>query len=215
MHIQINGIHYIGDDVTEARAVGLIRTTRKMPEKVTMYRQRFSQHVDFFEKLPLNSLGPNNSLLYEETELTESGVGEIVEWDRCYVDMPAGRTEQGTAVKTYIDNGYQFLNGILVAAIPISFSATIKADLIYSYYKGNAAITIPALPQVVATTFPAQGGFASQVYVQAIGGFPVASFAYGGPTYVLPTNNYAYNFISGEIRRNWLGDIHERIVIYG
>lgn len=200
----INGITYLGDDVRIATAVGPQQTTRNLIEGNYSYKQRFSQHVAYVNFLPLNTVGISGLLLVEETELEPTGVGEIVEWYRIYTSIPPNRTEQGTAVKTYIAGGYTFSGTILIAAQLISYSATIKADIIYNYFLSATAQTVPALPQALVFTL------GTTVYTQVLGGFPTTVIN----SNTVPSNNYAYCFIGGEIKR-WKGDIYERRLVYG
>lgn len=205
---KINGINYAGADVRVATAVGILKATRNLTEGNYVYRQRFQQHRDYVSLLPLNTAGVNGSLLVEETELEPAGIGEIVEWDRVYIGIPPSRTEQGTAVKTYTFCDYLFLNGNLISGQAISYSATIKCDVLYNYFLSSNPQTVPALGQVIMHSI---GPFFTAF---SVGGFPTAIYNYGGPSYTLPSNNSLYSFISGEIRR-YNGDIYERKLIYG
>lgn len=198
-------------DGAPARAVGPIRYSRPIPfsEGAFLMKQKYAQHISAWHPIPPNfPYSPGSALLLvDETELEDTGVGGIVTWDRVYANVPGGRTEKGTCVKTYkyLVITYTPPNGPLLSAQVVSQSRTVPCDIIWNYSTNPDAANmgIGVVPDVSVVFNPP---FALEVVTT--GGFPFNIPPSGGGN----NNNY-YNFVSGE-KGLYMGKIYYTKQIY-
>lgn len=204
-------VNLLDGNFDTAVACGAIRFSRPLVTSGTdslMITQRFCQRRQNWAPLAINTdggYGGGPFYLVEETELEDTKVAGIVEWDRIWARKPSNRSEKGSYSKTYKKLFKQWNgNGSLAAVSIATKTKTIQVDVFYDYYL--AGQTIPAFAGVPDIAVNSVGNF---TWVDNTDGFPFNA-AVDSP----PDSNYYYHFLGGSLEV-WKGAIYVRRAIYG
>lgn len=192
-------------DFLQALPCGPMLFSRPIPQQsqALVMRQKFRQFRPSWSALAMNT--PRIGMfLVEETELQDTGVADIVTWDRVYATLPGFWEEKGEITKVRKSLFKQYTNNQLTAVGIGSHSDMVRCDIKHWYYMTGA--DIPALPGVPDVAINSVGVF---TWVDAINGFPFNNTPGSAPD----TNNF-YSFISGSTQP-YLGMMKELILIYG
>lgn len=203
-------LNFFDGDFETARPCGAIRFSRPFVTGGTdslVITQRFCQRRENWGPLALNTIGPyagGTYYLTEETELEDTKVAGLVEWDRVWARKPSPRAEKGSYAKTYKKIFKQWTNGNISAVSISAKTKTIQVDIFYDYYL--AGETIPAFPGVPDVAVNSVGIF---VWVDNTDGFP-----YNAADQSPPDSNNFYHFLAGSLEV-WKGRIYVKKQIYG
>lgn len=179
---------------------------------VLQYSQKFCIFRPFWTALAPNSVGLSNFYLIDETKLEDTGVADIVTWDRVYSTKPPDFVERGSAIKTikYLQTSYTPGPPPVLQAVSVrTQTKTVACDIYWSFFLGSPNYNFPDLSDASVETIPwptAPNGSGLYTFVLTTGGFTWSVTAGG--------NNAGYRFLSGEIGR-WSGNIYFVKVIYG
>jgi hypothetical protein len=185
---------YDGDYATAPVPIGPLLVERPIPNDQSAFviRQKYHQIRSNYTRPSTSAAGPVfetlNSYLVDESPLSDTGVGEIVEWTRAWANVPGTRTEAAAVSKNY-----QQLFTFGGALNLLSFSEVVGVTLYVSYHLGPTGITVHLIP-----------------FCMAVPGVPTAYLQKNG----FGTDNFGNNYVQVSLNR-YMGDIWELREWYG
>jgi hypothetical protein len=183
-------------------AIGAVRRDYDKRHFVTIYRQPWCVHADWWVASPFTDVCPVDAgaRLIEETEPAEVSGTPLVTWEKVWCTFPPDRNESGTFNKTYKTILKQSTNGQLSALGMSSRTQMINVTIGYHYSRNFNSLSIPGV---------------MDAQISSVGIFTWIDRYNGWPDNGLNNeSNYTPHWLGGEITL-WRGDIWEQKRIYG